>query len=223
MFITLEGVEGSGKTSHIPAITDFLTRSGHDCLVTREPGGTAIGRDIRAIVLDPDHTAMAPETELLLYMADRAQHVRERIGPALAAGKTVVCDRFLDATVVYQGIARGLGGDRVRRIYRMTVGDLQPDVTLLLDVAPAVGLARAWRQIDAGQRTRHEIRFEKETLAFHETIRQGYLDLARAEPGRFCVIDAGAAQSRVQRAIIGVLAAAIGADPADGPGGNLRP
>ena len=193
MFITLEGIEGSGKTTQVPAIADFLENRGLRCLRTREPGGTPIGRAVRAVLLDPDHRDMAPGAELFLYMADRAQHVHARILPALAAGRTVICDRYLDATVVYQGYARGLGADRVRQLYRMVIGDLRPDLTLLFDLPAASGLKRAWRQIESGERSGQEIRFEEEALEFHEKIREGYLRLARQEPDRFRIIDAGRA------------------------------
>jgi len=202
MFITLEGIEGSGKTSQVRYIAEFLEENGHDCLVTREPGGTGIGEKIRAIVLDPENRDLAPETELLLYMADRAQHVHTLILPALRAGKTVICDRYMDATLVYQGYARGLDMDLIDRLHQMTISGLKPDMTFLLDLPPEAGLARAWRQIEAGQRTGAETRFEKETLAFHEKIRSGYLELARLERDRFRIIDAGLSEDRVRREII---------------------
>jgi len=205
MFITLEGIEGSGKTSQIRYIAKFLEENGHDCILTREPGGTGIGGKIRAILLNPDNGDMAQHAELLLYMADRAQHVHTLIKPALDAGKTVVCDRFMDATLVYQGYARGLDVDLVHKLHRMILGSLVPDITFLLDLAPETGLARAWRQIEKGERTDSEARFEKETLAFHEKIRSGYLALARKEKGRFRIIDAGLSESRVRQEIIDVL------------------
>lgn len=209
MFITLEGIEGSGKTSQIRYIAEFLEENGHDCILTREPGGTGIGRKVRAILLNPDNEDMAPQTELLLYMADRAQHVHTLIRPALEAGKTVVCDRFMDATLVYQGYARGLDVGLVNKVHRMILGSLVPDITFLLDLAPEKGLARAWRQIENGERTDNETRFEKEALAFHEKIRSGYLDLARKEQGRFRIIDASLPESRVRQNIIDVLSEKI--------------
>jgi len=207
MFITLEGIEGSGKTTQMRFIADFLQARGHDCLLTREPGGTALGARIRAILLDPESRAIDPLTELLLYTADRVQHVKELVGPALAAGRTVLCDRYFDATLVYQGYARGLAVELIEQLHRLLLADLRPDLTLLLDLAPEAGLARAWAQIDNGDRTGQECRFEKEAVAFHEKVRAGYLTLARREPERFRVIDAGRDIENVRRDILKVLSA----------------
>jgi dTMP kinase len=190
MFITLEGVEGSGKSTQLGNIRAFLQLRGHTVVVTREPGGTDIGRKIRSILLNPDHREMEALTELFLYEADRAEHVRKIIAPAISAGKTVLCDRFFDATMVYQGYARGLDLEEIRRIHRFILGNLSPDLTILLDLPPEIGLARAWAQIDKGDRTGAESRFEKEALDFHRKIRAGYLDIARHESQRFCIVDA---------------------------------
>lgn len=190
MFITLEGIEGSGKTSQVQAIARWLAAAGYTVQTTREPGGTAIGGQIRSVLLNPQNDALAPGAELLLYMADRVQHVETVVRPALAAGKVVVCDRFFDATMVYQGYARGLDRETIRRLHRLTCGGMTPDLTLLLDLAPEVGLARAWHRIDQDDTATEESRFEKETLAFHHRVREGYLDLARREPQRFHLIDA---------------------------------
>ncbi|MFZ0725614.1 MAG: dTMP kinase [Desulfobacterales bacterium] len=205
MFITLEGVEGSGKSTQVGPIEAFLKKRGHDVLVSREPGGTDIGQKIRSILLNPENRATEPLTELFLYEADRAEHVLKVIGPALAAGKVVVCDRFSDATVVYQGYARGLDLAKIRHIHRFILGDIRPDMTLLLDLPPEVGLARAWTQLEQGDRSGIESRFEKEALDFHRRIRAGYLDLARQEPARFCLIDA----ERDAAAVRGEIEAAI--------------
>jgi dTMP kinase len=190
MFITLEGIEGSGKTTQLKNITAYLDRKGYDTIITREPGGTVIGEKIRAILLDPVSEGMEPLAELFLYEADRVEHIKKKIIPALAAGKTVLCDRFYDATVVYQGYARGLDLDFIQRVHCLILEDLKPDLTLLFDLKPQIGLSRAWDQINNGRRTGDESRFEKETLAFHEKIRAGYLELARLEPERFHIIDA---------------------------------
>jgi len=202
MFITLEGIEGSGKTSQIGSIVDFLKGVGHDCLVTREPGGTGIGQKIRAILLDPQNRNIAPYTELLLYLADRTHHVHAAILPALDAGKTVICDRFMDATLVYQGCARGLDIDLIHQIHDLTLGGLKPDVTFLLDLPVETGLARAWNQINSGQRSGRETRFENESVAFHEKIRTGYLEQARLEKDRFRVVDASRSKERVRDDIV---------------------
>ena len=206
MFITLEGIEGSGKTTQINHINRFLKNRGHDCVVTREPGGTRIGEKIRSILLDPESKGMEPMTELLLYFSDRVQHVNQLINPALAEGKTVICDRYFDATLVYQGYARGLDIKLIARLHELVLKGLKPDITLLLDVLPEIGLSRAWKQIDSGSRTGDETRFEKEALSFHQKIRAGYLELARLEPQRFRVIDASEDKNKVQLAIEKVLA-----------------
>jgi dTMP kinase len=159
-------------------------------VTTRQPGGTVIGENIRSILLNPENDTLAPMTELLLYLADRAQHIHEIIKPALAAGQTVVCDRYFDATVVYQGFARGLRVQLLKDLHQLLFDNLKPDVTLLLDLSPQQGLERAWQQLHSGQRVQRESRFESEAIAFHEKVRAGYLELARREPQRFHVINA---------------------------------
>lgn len=205
MFITFEGIEGSGKTTQIGRLYEFLKKSGRDCVMTREPGGTAIGRKIRAILLDPQSLAMDPFTELLLYIADRVQHAKEVLLPMLSAGKTVLCDRYFDATIAYQGYARGLDIELINKLHQALLQGLKPDVTILLDLEPEKGLSRAWRQLDSGTRVENERRFEEETLAFHRQVREGYLALAHNEPARFRVIDAGQTETRVQEEILKTL------------------
>ena len=190
MFITLEGIEGSGKTSQIPTVVNCLTKAGFDCLTTREPGGTPIGGQIRSILLNPDNTDLAPTAEMLLYTADRVQHLETVIRPALTAGKTVICDRYFDATLAYQGHARGLDRELILRLHHLACKGFAPDFTLLLDLAPETGLARAWNRINAGDQNERESRFEAEALAFHQRVRDGYLTIARSDPNRFAVIDA---------------------------------
>ena len=202
MFITLEGIEGSGKTTQIGRIQSFLEEGGLECLVTREPGSTIIGQKIRAVLLDPNHRGMDPLAELFLYEADRAEHVNTVIRPALSAGKAVICDRFFDATVVYQGYARGLDLALIHHLHASILGDLKPDITFLLDLAPEVGLARAWSQINNGTRTESESRFEEEHLSFHRKVREGYLACAREEPDRFVVINAAREPDRVSQDIL---------------------
>ena len=174
----------------MPAVVASLKNCGWQCTVTREPGGTAIGQAIRAILLAPQSRGLDPRAELLLYMADRAQHIAQVIRPALEAGKAVICDRYADATLAYQGYARGLDLDLIRCLHDVALGGLIPDLTLLLDLPPSIGLARAWSQIDGGQRDRQETRFEEERIDFHRKVRAGYLELARQAPERFRVIDA---------------------------------
>ena len=190
MFITLEGIEGSGKTTQIDYLVEYFEKQGRQCVTTREPGGTPIGSKIRAILLDPESKELEPISELLLYMADRAQHINSVIKPSVAAGKTVICDRYFDATVVYQGFARELDIDVIQQLHALLFENLKPDLTFLLDLEPREGLARAWKQLNDGQRSDGESRFEEETLAFHEKVRAGYLELARREPQRFRIIDA---------------------------------
>lgn len=197
MFITLEGIEGSGKTTQIDRLAEFFSDRGIACVTTRQPGGTAIGENIRSILLNPENNALEPMTELLLYLADRAQHINEIIRPALADGKTIICDRYFDATVVYQGFARGLSVELLLELHRILFENLKPDVTLLLDLAPQQGLERAWQQLNSGQRAGRESRFENEALAFHKKVRAGYLELAKFEPQRFHIIDAGRSADRV--------------------------
>jgi len=201
MFITLEGTEGAGKTTQIPRLLSFLEERGYVCLVTREPGGTSAGQAIRRILLDPDNHGLVPVAELLLYAADRAQHVERVIRPALAAGKTVVCDRYCDATEAYQGAARGVDSRLVAELNRVATGGLAPDLTILLDLPPDVGLERAWQRIKKNDAHGTDCRFENEALEFHRQVRQGYLDIAAREPDRFCVVDAGRAEADVAAAI----------------------
>ncbi|MGB5158727.1 dTMP kinase [Desulfobacterium sp. N47] len=205
MFITFEGIEGSGKTTQIRHAMEFLKQKGKDCLMTREPGGTITGQKIRSILLDPESNGMDPSTELLLYFADRAEHVNKIINPALSAGKTVLCDRYYDATKAYQGFARGLNMDLLDRLHKLIIHDLKPDITILLDLDPKTGLSRAWKQINEGQRAGVETRFEKETLDFHDKVRNGYLELARIEAKRFKIIDASNDENQVKKDIIKAL------------------
>jgi len=205
MFISFEGIEGSGKTTHARHAFRFLRDKGHDCVITREPGGTRIGEKIRAILLDPSNKDMDPLTELLLYTADRAQHIKAFIHPLLAEGKTVLCDRYYDATMAYQGFARGLNIGLIEKIHQLLFDDLKPDITLLLDLPAEIGLSRAWKQIKNGNRAGAETRFEEERLSFHRKVRAGYLELSRREPERFRVIDASKDEHEVLKEIITVL------------------
>ncbi len=205
MFITLEGIEGCGKTTQIDHLRTFFEDRGRSCVLTREPGGTAIGSEIRSILLNPSNRDMVPKAELLLYMADRAQHIASLVKPGLEANKVVLCDRYFDATVVYQGYARGLGTRFICDLHQLILDDFKPDLTLLLDLSPRIGLARAWKELNKGTRSGTESRFEKETLNFHEKVRSGYLELARLEPERFRIIDAAKEESQVQADIYKVL------------------
>jgi len=205
MFISFEGIEGSGKTTHAKRSVRVLPDKGHDCVITREPGGTRIGKKIRAILLDPLSKDMDPLTELLLYTADRAQHIKEYILPLLSDGKMVLCDRYYDATMAYQGFARGLDISLIEKMHKLLLENLKPDITLLLDLPPEIGLERAWKQINNGNRISEETRFEEERLSFHKKVRSGYLELASLEPERFRVIDASKKEDEVREEIIKIL------------------
>jgi dTMP kinase len=209
MFITLEGIEGSGKTTQVTNIVRHLESRGLECRVTREPGGTQIGQKIRALLLDPCNQELDPLAELLLYLADRAQHIREIIEPELKKGKTVICDRYFDATIAYQGYARQLDTTLLHTLHRLLFAELTPNITLLLDLPPEIGLARAWEQIQDGRRENSETRFEKEALKFHERVRAGYLALAHGEPERFRIIDAARDPQHVTQQIIDTLSSIL--------------
>jgi dTMP kinase len=209
MFITLEGIEGSGKSTQIQHVFNYLNNLGLKCIMTREPGGTRIGEKIRSILLDPESASMDPSAELLLYTADRIQHIQEIILPAIESGCIVVCDRYFDATLAYQGAARGLDMTLILNLHQLICRNLKPDLTFLLDLSPDTGLRRAWRQLESGSRMDIESRFEKETLAFHERVRAGYLSIAEKEPARFRIIDASRSQDQVQAQIIRILASEI--------------
>jgi dTMP kinase len=217
MFITLEGGEGAGKSTQILRLAEWLRgRGGGEWVFTREPGGTPLGAAIRGLLLDPGNRGMAPETELMLYMADRAEHLHRVVRPALAAGRGVLCDRFFDATLVYQGYARGLPVERLLALHRLVLDDLRPHLTLLLDLPPEVGLARARGELARGVRAQAESRFEGEALEFHRRVREGYLSLARREPGRFRIVEADRDAARVQADLRAALEAFLNRGPALG-------
>jgi len=201
-FVTFEGIEGCGKTTQLERLAERLAAVGVAAVLTREPGGTALGRSLRSVLLSPDSASMAPSTELLLYAADRAQHLTEVVEPALAAGRVVLCDRYLDATLAYQGYGRELGFEAVLELHRRPPLDRRPDRTLLLDLDPAEALERARRRNDELDLDATEGRFEQERLAFHRRVREGYLALAAAEPGRFVVIDARGTAAEVETRIL---------------------
>jgi dTMP kinase len=192
MFITLEGPEGAGKTTQLRSLADFLRARGHDVVTTREPGGTPIGDQIRGVLHDTANVAMSPTAEMLLYAASRAQLVAEVIRPALAAGRVVLCDRYADSTMAYQGYGRSLDRDALAALTTIATGGLWPDLTLLLDVDVERGLAR---RRDEGEEMN---RLDLEAVAFHQRVRDGYLTLAAAEPARWQIIDADRPPDAVQ-------------------------
>ncbi|MBU0703190.1 MAG: dTMP kinase [Chloroflexi bacterium] len=198
LFITFEGPDGSGKTTQIRLLAEWLREQGREVVLTREPGGTEIGDQIRAVLHDPYNTAMGARAEILLYSADRAQHVAQLIRPALAAGKVVVSDRYADSTLAYQGYGRGLDLEVLRTITTFATGGLTPDLTIYLDVTPEEGLQRRrlggdeWNRLDA------------EALEFHQRVRDGYLKLVEQEPERWVVVNAARSVEEVQAEIRGL-------------------
>lgn len=182
-FITFEGPEGSGKTSVIIGVEEFLNNEGYSILTTREPGGNKIAESIRNIILDNDNTEMDAHAEALLFAASRSQHFNEIIIPALQDNKILLCDRFIDSSLAYQGHARGLGIDKVYDINKFAIGDLLPDLTLFIDVPPKVGLKRVFSN------TRKVDRLDLETLEFHEKVYEGYMIIAKKYENRFKIVD----------------------------------
>lgn len=190
MFISFEGIEGSGKSTAQRLLAEHLQGLGYDPLLTREPGGCALGRSLRPILLDARTRGLSSRAELYLFLADRAQHVAEVIRPALEAGQAVLCDRYTDSTLAYQGYGRGLDPEHLRRINDMATGGLMPDLTLLLDLPVHCGLERAGLRNREEGTVLSEGRFDAESLEFHERVRQGYRSLSAEEPERFAIIDA---------------------------------
>jgi dTMP kinase len=203
-FITLEGPEGSGKSTHASRLAEYLRSKGRDVLLTREPGGTAIGDQIRAILNDHANAAMQPRAEILLFCASRAQLISQMIRPHLARGGTIVCDRYVDSTLAYQGYGRGLNLARLKSISDFATEGLVPDITLLLDLPVETGLARRrrsdsdWNRLDALE------------VEFHRRVRQGYLRLARRSPKRWILIDADKEEEEVWSQILRSVSARIG-------------
>ncbi len=193
MFITLEGPEGSGKTSHVPALVEYLREKGYRVFPTREPGGTSIGEQVRQVIHDLKNVEMSPRTETLLYQAARAQIVDQVIRPRLAAGEIVLSDRYADSTIAYQGYGHQQDLEQVKALVKYATGGLMPDLTVLLDIDVEAGLKRKtqngaeWNRLDAY------------TVEFHQRVRQGYLAMVKAEPGRWVLIDASPAWDAVQK------------------------
>lgn len=195
LFITFEGGEGTGKTTQIAMLAKAFEATGRRVVVTREPGGSTIANRIRSLLLDPKMNGLVSLAELFLYEASRAQHVQDVIAPALKAGQVVICDRFADSSIVYQGAARGLEGKMVRRLNDIATGGLKPSLTFLLDLDPRIGLARV------GARGILD-RMEQEKLAFHKAVRAGYLALSKANKTRFRVIDASRSRDFIHEKIM---------------------
>ena len=203
LFVTFEGIEGCGKTTQAARLEQALMAKGRDVVRTRQPGGTALGEKLRGILLDPKNVDIVPLTELLIYEADRAQHVERTIRPALAAGRVVICDRYGDASVAYQGAARGLGAERVAELNRIATGGLAPDVTIVLDLEPKIALARVAARGAAD-------RLEREALDFHARVRDGYLAIAKTEPARVKVIAADRDADAIARDVLAAVEPKLG-------------
>ena len=194
-FITIEGSEGVGKTTNINFIVNFLTNHNKEVVETREPGGTAAAEDIRKILLNPESELIPDIAELLLFFAARSLHLENVIVPALRAGKFIICDRFTDATIAYQGFGRGFDIDRINNIAQWVHADIQPDLTILLDAPAEIGMQRAIK--------RGEIdRMESEEISFYERVREGYICLAKQYSDRFVVVDSNQPLDLVQKEII---------------------
>ena len=200
MFITIEGPEGSGKTTAVDAAVKELEKLGYQIVRTREPGGTPIAEQIRNVILDKNNTAMDQRTEALLYAASRRQHLVEKVWPALKEGKIVVCDRYLDSSLAYQGGARGLGVDNILQVNSFATEGTFPDLTLLFDLDPEIGLARI-----AANSDREVNRLDLEKIEFHKKVRNTFLELAKRYPERFVVIDASQSREEVAKKTLEVM------------------
>lgn len=201
MFITFEGIEGSGKSTQAKRVLALLQKQGQKVLLSREPGGTAIGRELRSLLLNSENNHLCARGELFLYLADRAQHVEEIIKPALEAGIVVLVDRFTDSTLVYQGFGRGLDLDLVQGLNDLAVNGVRPDLTFVIDVPPEIGLHRARSRNGESGTAQAEGRFEAESLDFHTRIREGYLELAARDKERIMVLDGTVPENEVFAAI----------------------
>jgi dTMP kinase len=201
LFITFEGIDGCGKSTQRDLLAEELKRRGLDVLVTREPGGTAIGEDIRKILVSDASVHIAPTTELLLYVAARAQHVAELIRPALEAGRIVVSDRYTDSTVAFQGYGRGLDLEMIATLNKFATGDLRPDITLVFDLAPATARGRLGSRPIGGLLGA----FDEQHSDFHERMRQGYLKMARNEASRIRVVDASGSVEETQAKVLALV------------------
>jgi dTMP kinase len=193
VFIAFEGGEGAGKSSRVVALSSRLRATGHEVVLTHEPGDSRIGLQIRAILLDPTNQGLDARAEALLYAADRAQHVASVIVPALDRGAVVVTDRYVDSSIAYQGVARGLGAETIARLSRFATGGLLPDLTIVLDVPPIVGRTRLAGSPD---------RLEAEPAEFHARVRQAYIELADASPDRYLIVDGTQSEEQVDAMIL---------------------
>lgn len=202
-FLSFEGIEGCGKTTQIARLSEYLTKRSIPATVTREPGGTAVGDGIRKIVLNSETIHLTAASELLLFYASRSQNITEKIIPALSRGEVVICDRFYDASMAYQGYGRGIPLEFIDKLTELVCGEYRPEITILLDIAPEIGLTRA--RARNAQGAVDEGRFEMEDVVFYTKIRDGYMDLARKDPNRIKVIDANRSIEEVHRDVVRTL------------------
>jgi len=202
-FVSFEGIEGCGKTTQIALLSDVLVKRAIAHSVTREPGGTAVGEGIRKILLHSETIHLTPAAELLLFYASRSQNILEKIEPALAKGEVVICDRFYHASMAYQGYGRGIPIDFIEKLTDLVCGERRPEITILLDIEPEVGLARA--RARNSRRAEDEGRFEMEEVPFYTRIRNGYLDLASREPRRIRVVPANRSIEAVHQDVLKIL------------------
>jgi len=201
LFITFEGIEGCGKTTQICLIKDYLLKRGYPVIATREPGGTQIGDSIRKILLDSQNAKIDIRTELLLYQASRAQHIKDVIRPALEQGYIVLCDRFTDATLAYQGYAQGISKDLIESLNQFATNNLTPDFTILIDCPVEIGLKRVQNRKETLNQKVSEDRFEEKSIAFHQMVRLGYLQIADRNSNRIYIVDGRKEPSNVHREI----------------------
>ena len=202
-FVSFEGIEGCGKTTQIGLLSEYLKNRNLPFTVTREPGGTAVGEGIRKILLHSETIHLTAASELLLFYASRSQNITEKIVPALQRGEIVICDRFYDASMAYQGYGRGIPLDFIEKVTDLVCNGYRPESTILLDIDPELGLRRA--RTRNGQRSEDEGRFEMEDVEFYTRIRRGYLDLAKREPNRIHTIPADRSIDEIHRDILGIL------------------
>ena len=213
-FITFEGLDGTGKSTQMRKLAAVLREAGHKVIETREPGGTPTAEKIRKVLLDSSTAGLAPLAEMALMFASRAQHIAEVIEPGLTAGTIVLCDRFTDSTEAYQGSGRKLGSEPVRELHRVLCGDLQPDLTILMDSNPQASVNRARRRNQSASksssRTHDENRFEQETRSFFARVREGYLAIAKREPERVVVVDARGTPEQTNQKILEIVSGRLG-------------
>lgn len=203
-FFTFEGGEGSGKTTLIERVKETLLSQGYQTIIAREPGGTLLGEHLRALLLNKSEIPIDPKAECMLFLASRLQQIEEVIKPALSQGKIVLCDRFNDSTIAYQGVARGLGFEKIQALCRLACDGFAPDLTFFLDIDPLIGLARA-QNTQAGRQDR----IEKEALQFHQKVREGFLRIAKTDKERFLTIDATQTKEAVFKQVYGRLCSQI--------------